>query len=223
MRNLTSEAKILIGIGLATAVILIVGLFFLSNNPETAPTASNTKINDVAKVIKPDSHKIGSDSAKLTIVEFSDFQCPACKVAEPGVEQFLKEYQDKIRFVYKHFPLPQHKNAEKAAQASEAADEQGKFWQYHNKLFASQADWSELSASEAQEKFIQYATELGLDTNKFKEGLESNKFDPKVKADLNDGLSLDVNSTPTFFFNNEKYQGSTDFQSFKQKIDSILK
>ena len=220
--NLTNEAKVLIGIGAATVVILIGAVFFLSQNPETGPvsTQGNT-VSDASLLIKDNSHKISTDSAKLTIIEFSDFQCPACRAAQPTVDQALIKYKDKINFVYRHFPLAQHKNAELAAQASEAASEKGKFWEFHDKLFASQNEWAE--QGNPTDLFVKYATELGLDGGKLKADIESKKFEQRVKDDLNDGLKLGVNSTPTFYFNNEKYTGDFNPNNFNAKIEELTK
>lgn len=222
--NLTNEAKVLIGIGTATVVLLIGAVFFLSQNPETGPVATQTSsVSDTNLLIRDSSQKISTPSASLTIVEFSDFQCPACRAAQPTVKQALAKYQDKINFVYRHFPLAQHKNAELAAQAAEAAGEQGKFWELHDKLFAAQDEWSELAGGKAAEKFAQYASELGLNTNQFKSALDTKKYAQKVKDDLNDGLKLGVSSTPTFYFNNQKYSGGFDPNSFNSKIDELTK
>lgn len=221
--HLTNEAKVLIGIGVATVLIVLGGLYFLSTNPETAPQSSTTQVQtaDPNILTRDDSNKISTPSAKLTIVEFSDFQCPACRAAQPTIKQALAKYPGQINFVYRHFPLAQHKNAEFAAQASEAAASQNQFWQYHDKLFETQDLWGE--DNNPIEKFVQYAQELGLNTILFRADLESKKYQEKVRRDFNDGVSAKVNATPTFYFNNTKFQGSFSPQNFNAKIEELIK
>lgn len=222
--HLTNEAKVLLGIGIATLLIIIVGVFLLSKNPETGPTNSSTQAQtaDPNILVREDSHKIATSSSKLTITEFSDFQCPACRAAQPTVDQALQKYQGKFNFVYRHFPLTQHKNAEVAAQASEAAAAQNKFWEFHDKLFATQDEWANLD--NPLETFIKYAGELKLaDINKFKQEIESKKYLDKVRKDYSDGVTANVNSTPTFYFNNTKYSGDFNPKNFNAKIEELTK
>src|SRR4029078_3820193 len=131
------------------------------------------------------------------------------------------KYKDRINFVFRHFPLAQHKNAEIAAQAAEAANEQGKFWEFHNKLYATQDEWSELA--NPLDKFVGYAQELGLDVGKFKSDIADKKLAQIVKDDLNDGLKLGKNPPPTFYFNDQKYTGAFDSNTFNSKIEELTK
>ena len=134
----------------------------------------------------------GNDEAKVTIVEFSDFQCPACKQAQYLVKEILQQYPDQIRLVYRHFPLIQiHKNAFAAAELAEAAYGQEKFWEMHDLLFERQGEWAE-----NKEKLEEYRRALGID--------EAGDYKELVQRDIRDGQALGVNATPTFFVNGKK-------------------
>lgn len=144
-------------------------------------------------------HVRGLDTAPVTIIEYSDFQCPACENYYPTIEKVLNNSSTTTRFVYRHFPLSQHKNALPAAYASEAASKQGKFWDMYEKIFTNHADWTELA--DATPIFEKYATEIGLDVDKFK--LDSNSTTTKalVVDQQTEGQKIGVNSTPSFFVN----------------------
>jgi len=136
----------------------------------------------------------GSATAPVTIVEFTDFQCPACAAMHPVLEEVLKSYGDKVRFVVRDFPLNQHQNARKAAEAANAANEQGKFFEYIALLFQRQKALDVPSLKK-------YATELGLDRARFDAALDRGVFAPEVKHDIEDGEMYGVGSTPTIFIN----------------------
>lgn len=212
------EAKLLLGFGVVTVGILIGAVFLLSGSSST-PTTSDIKA-DPKILVKNDSNKIGSPSAKIVLVEFSDYQCPACGAAYPIIKQIINGYKDKVLFVYRNFPLPTHQNSKIAAEAAEAAGAQGKYWQMHDMLFENQSTWS---SSNPLDMFTEYAKSIGLDTDKFKKDVEGNKYSDKIQADINDGVSLGVNSTPTFYLNGEKVTGLTSFNDLKSKIDALLK
>jgi protein-disulfide isomerase len=157
----------------------------------------------------------GSANAPVQIIEFSDFQCPYCQRVNPTVDQVLETYGDRIHFVYRHFPLSNHPNARPAAEASQCAAEQGKFWPYHDKLFAAP---SRLTDSDLK----QHAAELGLDAAKFNACVDSHKYKAQVDADLQAGEDAGVNGTPAFFINGRMLGGAQPFEAFKQVIDEEL-
>jgi len=158
----------------------------------------------------------GSPSAsKVTIIEYSDFQCPYCAKAVPTLNQIREVYGNSVEIVYKHFPLSFHQYAEKAAEASEAARAQGKFWEYQELLFENQDD---LSISNLK----QLAAKIGLNTQQFNSDLDSGKYATKVQNDLQEGLAKGVSGTPTFFINGQKLVGAQPFSEFKKIIDSEL-
>lgn len=215
---MTQELKILLGIGLATLALIVGGVFLLSKT--STPTTNQLTSDQEKLLIRPDSRQTASESAKVKVVEFADYQCPACAQADPILKQIMKEYTGKVNFVFRHFPLPQHKNALISAEAAEAAGDQGKFWEMTSKLYENQGQWSE--SDKALEIFVGYAQELGLDTNKFQQDVKDNKFSAKIQRDKSDGEAIGVNATPTFFINGEKITGVPSLADFKTKIDNLL-
>ena len=163
----------------------------------------------------------GNPKAPVVIVEYSDFQCPACKKYAPITNEILKAYPDQVAVVYRHFPLKQlHLQAELAAQAAEAAGNQGKFWLMHDLLFDRQEEWADNNG--AKGKFIAYAQELGLDVNQFKIDLVSKETKGHVKADYLSGLENALSSTPSFFINGELVVNPEGLAGFQQAIDLKL-
>lgn len=210
---MSTEAKVLTGI-IVVAVMLVIGaVFFLSQPEKPVIISSDTLVRD-------DSLKMASDGAKLTIVEFGDFQCPACKLAHPGMKQAVADFPGQVNFVFRHFPLPMHANAQAGARAVEAANRQGKVWEMYDKLFDSQDEWA--AESNPIEMFKKYAGELGIDPEKFVTDMGDSSVQDKINKDMADGNSSGVNSTPTFFFNNELYRGGVGYQDFKTQIEKKL-
>lgn len=203
---MSNEIKIFLGVIAGTVVLIIAAAFFL-----TKPTAIDSSF-----LVRENSRVLGMSEAKVTIVEFSDFQCPACKTAEPIVTQVLNQYKDKIRFVYRNYPLPSHEFGQIAAEAAEAASLQNKFWEYHDKLF-------ELSPDLKKENLLLIAKDLGLDLVKFNKDLDSDTVKQKVADDQADGNRAGVNATPTFFINGTKFPGVLSLSQFQQEIDKRLK
>jgi protein-disulfide isomerase len=158
----------------------------------------------------------GKPDAPVTIVEFTDYQCPSCSALHPIVEQLVGEYGEKLRLVIRDFPLDRHENAFKAAEAAEAAREQGKYWEYIDLLFHNQN-------ALGVDKLKEYAGQLGLDRARFDAGLDSGKYAEFVKRDLNDGNRLGIDSTTTVFINGRKFTGEKTHDSLKATIDSLLK
>ena len=165
-------------------------------------------------------HVQGGADAKVTLIEYSDFQCPACGQFEPVVQEVLAEYGDQIRFEYKNFPLIQlHPFAEQAAVAAEAAGQQGKYFEYHNMLFAKQAEWTKGVTPSGF--FTQYAEELGLDLETFARHQRSSLIREKVKADYKAAVAMGLTSTPTFFLNGTKMELSS-IDDFKARIGAAV-
>ena len=158
----------------------------------------------------------GPSGAKVTVVAFSDFQCPFCSRAVPVMKQIEDEYKGKVKIAFKQLPLPFHDKAHLAAEAALAANEQGKFWPYHDKLFANQQALDRPSLEK-------YAEELGLNMTKFKAALDSGKFKDKVDSDAKEGAAVGATGTPTFFINGTKVVGAQPFDQFKTVIDAELK
>ena len=157
----------------------------------------------------------GPANAPIEMIEFSDFQCPFCLQANPTVTQVLKTYGDRIRFVYRHYPLPNHPNARPAAEAAECASEQDKFWPYHDKLFAKAGQLADSDLKQA-------AADVGLDAGRFDTCFESRKLTAQIDADIHAGNDAGVSATPTFFINGRLINGAQPFDVFKGVIDEEL-
>jgi protein-disulfide isomerase len=184
--------------------------------PARARTAEGPDPTVVHKVETAGAPSKGPETAPVTIVEFSEFECPFCKRVDPTLKQIEKVYGDKVRFVWKHLPLMSiHADAMNAALASEAARSQGKFWQYHDALFANQENL-------AVDDLKRYAKEVGLDLVRF----EKDRLDPenrkKVEADVAEARSLKVSTTPSFFINGRFVRGAQPFDMFAKVIDEEL-
>ncbi len=159
----------------------------------------------------------GAVDAPITIVEFSDYECPYCRTWHTEVySQLIDAYGDQIRFVYRDFPLESiHANAKPAAEAANCANEQGEFWEYHDKLFSMELGLS-------PEAYQEYATQLGLDIDEFQECFESGRYQEEVQLDFEFAANLGVRSTPTFFVNGIAVVGAQPFEVFQQVIEKEL-
>lgn len=174
-----------------------------------------------APAVTPDIDPFkGSETAKVVVTEFSDFQCPACQAALPVVNQVIDTYGDRIKFVYTNFPLPSHQNSDEAARASECAFDQGKFWELHDILFATQDEWGTLS--NPKDKLTEYASQASLDTALFGTCYDSTDAKDRVDQDKREATAARVNSTPTFIINGEKIVGAQPFSKFQELIDAEL-
>ena len=179
--------------------------------PEQGPEQDKT----IFKVEAGDAPSKGPKDAPLQVIVFSDFQCPFCKRVEPTLTQLEKEYQGKVRMVWKNYPLPFHQNAEPAAEAAMAADAQGKFWPMHDKLFENQTALDRPSLEK-------YAQDLGLNMSKFKADLDSSKFKSTIESTTKEGSTVGVNGTPAVFINGRKISGAYPFDTFKKIADEEL-
>ncbi len=228
-----------LGVSQGVAISFIVGFFILLNivigdegvasvkkvavnNPPSAvqpqiPTEPSQPSAPVEVKITKADHVLGSSKAKVTIVEFSDFQCPFCGRFYPTVKQALAEYKDKIKFVYKHFPLESiHPNARPAAEASECAGEQGKFWEFHDKLFENQEQLGDAF-------YKKLAGDLKLNLNKFNDCLATKKYSAKIDTDYQTGISAGVQGTPHSLVNGIAVSGAVPYEQLKAVIDAELK
>lgn len=168
-----------------------------------------------AKIAAGDAPSFGPADAKVTVVEFSDFQCPYCSRAALVTTQLKEKYKDRVRFVFRQFPLSFHPNAQVAAAASLAAHAEGKFWELHDKMFQNQGSLDRASLE-------RYATELDLDLVKFKTALDDAQNDKRIQNDLDLGSSIDVRGTPTMFVNGKPVTNPADFGVVCKAIDEAL-
>lgn len=163
-----------------------------------------------------DAPVLGKENAPVTIVAFSEFQCPFCGRAFQTTKKLEEEYGNKIRIAFKSKLLPRHEKAPLAHAAAYAAGEQGKFWEMHDKIFSNQQDLSE-------ETFLKYAKELKLNMSKFKKSLDPEKWRTKWDEDAAEAEKLGVSGTPTFFVNGKKIRGAQPYEVFKNAVDEALK
>lgn len=204
--------------GLLALILIVVGLEKLAaNDPDLNPsnpsvgsdTAADTKIR-------------GKVEAPVTLVEYSDFQCPACAAYHPLTKQLAQDFPDTLKIVFRHFPLVKiHPNAMPAARAAEAAHAQGKFWEMHDTLFEHQQDWAK--QSDPNKTFVSYAQTLGLDIDKFQADINDSAIGSIIQTDLERGNQDDVPGTPTFFLNGSKLQSPQSYEEFKQVIEEAVK
>ena len=212
--------KIWIGVISVIAVFAFIFLAYkFTNTPNDKTFPELTKINT-------SDHLKWSPDKKNLLIEYSDFQCPACKSFADFMQTEIEasgsanaSIMKKVTFVYRHFPLAQHAQAEPAAFAAEAAGKQGKFYEYADLLFSHQEDWVE--NKEAVKKFEDYAKDLGLDFDKFKKDRDSKEVKDKVQSDLQSGQNAAVNSTPTFYLNGKKLGPINSFADFLNPLKSL--
>jgi protein-disulfide isomerase len=227
MINFLKQNKIFIAVVLGTLLLLVGGVFLFSKN-----TTSETNGPKVASnLLEPaGGQKTGgivngdyieaSNKATVTMVEFGDYQCPACSAYSTLVTQVLIEFAGKLNYGFKNFPLSQHANAPISSYAAEAAGLQGKFWQMHELLYENQQKWSD--STDARSIFIGYAKDLGLNTDQFSKDIDSAKVKGFVQTDLGDGRTVGINSTPTFYVNGVKIDSPQSLDAFKKVIQNAL-
>lgn len=209
--------KVAIWVGVIVIITASIwGLISLVNSSSPASSISN-----LPSVSKEDI-TTGPKDAKVTITEYADFQCPACAAYHPLVKQLLAEFPKDIYFVYRFFPLTNiHQNALLASQAGFAANLQGKFWQMHDLLYENQKSWA--TEGNALDIFISYAEKIKLDMDKFKKDITSNEAKKFVEGELNQGISIGVNSTPTFFINGKQIQNPRSYDEFRKLVQDQIK
>lgn len=215
MNNDSSSKQVVIGI-IAVSVLLFGGLTWLvaSSSPSSTITEENVAFEDANDPF------IGKQDSAVTVHIYSDFQCPACKASEPILKKIVEQYKDRVKFVWKDFPLETiHKNARIGAVAARCAQAQGKYMEMHNKLFAEQTVWS--NQSNPNESLKNYAKDLALDLGAFNTCLDNRAEDAKVAANISEANRNLVNATPTFFVNNKRYTGMYE-QDWQNAINSAL-
>lgn len=169
-------------------------------------------------LVKEDDWIKGASDAQATLIEYSDFECPACAAFYPVINRLAEDYPEDLRIIYRHFPLTQsHKNAFSAAVAAEAAGRQGKFWEMHDILFEEHDDW--FKERNPRDKFISYANEINLDEAQFKIDLEDSSVTDNVSSDLAGANQLRLNSTPTLFLNGEKVNSLNSYSDLTGLIE----
>ncbi len=199
---------------LLTFIIVLFGYYFIS----TATDKSNDPVNIE---INANDHVRGSVNGKVTIVEFGDFQCPACGAYDPIVREAIEKNKNDVKFVFKNFPLTQiHRNALIASKAVESAGLQGKYWEMHDLLYDKQEEWS--NSMNAKDVLANYAKTLSLDVNKFVTDLENKSIEENIFNEYKEGIKLGVQGTPTFFLNGRKIDNPRNVEDFDKLIKEEL-
>lgn len=204
----------------AVGVVLIAVVFAMVKLAQAPSNGGVTTLPaNILESVQDDEWIRDSRTASTTLIEYGDFECPACASYHPVLKQIHEEYGDRIRFVFRHFPLPVHRNSRIAARAAEAAGAQGKFWEMHDALFETQAEWT--GKSNAQSLFSDYARALGLDMERFERDMRSTEIGRKIDDAYKSGLRYGVDATPSFFINNTRHILSSS-ADLKKALDAAL-
>jgi protein-disulfide isomerase len=205
MKNLPLLIATIIG---TLAIIIGVAVMF-SNSSSQPATADRTALESNTQLVK------GPESAKVTIVEFSDLQCPACRAVQPLINSVVEQYPDDVRLIYRHFPLLDiHPNAMLAAQASEVAADEGKFWEMHDLLFQRQDEWANIRDNQALiDQFGEYAQQIQIDKQILVEKIQTDDIKNRVMNDMALGSQLRVNATPTIYVNGQQLSAPQQLQA----------
>lgn len=196
------------------AVILAVGLFYIINDREApkSPAQQNNGSEyqvDKVRLVDQTDYVRGDLKASVQIIIYSDFECPFCAKFAQTIKKVEENFKDKVVMAFRHYPLPSHPEAEKAAEAAECAAEQGKFWEMHDKLFADNT-----AGRMSPEQFKIDAADLGLNQEQFNGCLDGEKYKDKVEGQIIEGAKAGVTGTPTFFINGNIYPGAYQFEDF---------
>lgn len=203
-------------IAIVVSILALFGIYALTSNKDEAKTTSNTSASQLSNNV------IGKNAKKVSLVEYGDFQCPACGQYHPLVKQLVEKYNNDIQFQFRNYPLQQiHPNARAASRAAEAAAKQNKYWEMHDLLYEQQDSWNASSA--ANTVFEAYAGQLGLNVAKFKTDFASSEVNSIITADFNEGTKLGVTSTPTFFLQGKKIENPQTLDEFSKLIDEAIK
>lgn len=220
MENRRTQVLVVAGfIIVVLAIALYAGI-----SSQGVQSAGSTFNATTAAAITSDDHTKGPANATVTLIEYGDFQCPACGAYEPLVEQLEATYNGRVEFVFRNFPLTQiHQDAMISAEAAEAANLQGKYWEMHDLLYKNQSTWSAVSADQVVSKYFNgYAQTLGLNVAKFDSDIASSAIQARVQRDIDSGNAAQIDHTPTFFLNLTQIQNPTSIQQFESVLDTAL-
>tara|TARA_R110002124_G_scaffold126756_3_gene286432 strand:- start:10795 stop:11460 length:666 start_codon:yes stop_codon:yes gene_type:complete len=206
--------------GLILVVIAVI-VVLLAQAQQSRPTAESDPMTGIASATRGDSHILdNAGDGAVTVVEFLDFECEACAAAYPVVEELRQEFSGQVTFVLRYFPLPGHFNSTNAAVAVEAAAQQGELEAMYKQMFATQSEWGEAQQSQAP-LFRKFAEDLGLDLAQYDAAVADPATTARVESDFKDGVALGVNSTPTFFVNDQIVE-LRSFGDLRTAIDAEL-
>ncbi|TLG08867.1 thioredoxin [Nocardia cyriacigeorgica] len=221
MHATTRRFRILTTLAAVVTLVVAAALLAAARSGDDSSGAAADSTAGGASVVRPDSHRLSTaPEGRVTLVEFLDFECEACRAMFPVVEQLREEYRDRVTFVVRYFPIPSHFNAERAARAVEAAASQGRFEQMYQRMYETQSGWGEQRVA-LDDVFRNFAADLGLDLAAYDAAYNDPATAARVRADFEDGLALGVEGTPTFFVNNEKIT-ARGYRDLATALDSAL-
>jgi protein-disulfide isomerase len=216
------DTRTFVGVLGVVAIVAIAGLAYVSTRPK-----NETKTVDPATLVpgEPQGYLLGKPDAPVQVIEFADFECPACgqfaTLTEPDIRKRFIE-PGTVAYRFYDYPLPMHKNTWHASNAAACADEQGKFWEYHDVLFNEQDRWNGQATSRPKGKFKEYAQQLGLKVDQWEQCYDAQKYLPRIKANEQMAVKRGAGQTPTFVIGNKMVPGAVGFDKFKQLVDSAL-
>lgn len=200
-------------------VILVAIIWFLFWLQKTSPLNLETR-NLNLPPFSEEGWYFGDKNAPVVLIEYGDFECPACAFYAPMLKNLAEEFKNKVVLIYRHFPLKTiHKNALISSYAAEAAGRQGKFWEMFEKIYENQSSWNYLDENKAKDVFKKYAEELGLDIMQFEFDIVSDTIKQKVENSYREALKLNLTYTPTFFLNQRLIKNPTNYEEFKKIIE----
>jgi protein-disulfide isomerase len=214
------------GFYLALAAIALAGiatLGYVASRPKGEPARA---VTFDTSAVKAEGYVVGSPTAPVQIIEFADFECPACAqfatVTEPDVRSRIVQ-PGLASYRFYDFPLPQHRNSMAASLAAACANDQGKFWEMHDRIFQGQNEWSTQATSRPKGIFARYAREVGLNTDAWERCFDGRKHQATVEAHRNEGVRRQIQQTPTFIINDRVYAGAPNYDQFKALVDSAAR
>lgn len=216
---MTRNAKISVGVVAVFAAVIAALLVFSNQAPRPGVSAESS--DTASLLVRPDSHRLSSAAdSRVTFVEFLDFECEGCRAAYPSIERLRQDYAGRVTFVVRYFPLPGHYNGMRAAQAVEAAAQQGKFEQMYQRMFETQSEWGEQQTPK-DDVFRGFAADLGLDMTAYDATYNDPATLERIRKDVADGQAFGVDRTPTVFLNGSKVK-ARDYAELTAAVDAAL-
>jgi protein-disulfide isomerase len=224
-RNASSRPKAFLWLLGGIAVVGIAAIGYVASKPKAGPTDVQN-VADTTNAGLAQGYFMGNVNAPVKILEYADFECPSCAgfatITEPDVRTRIIE-PGLASLTYYDFPLTQHRNTLAASNAAACADEQGKFWPMHDRLYQAQDEWNGQATDSPKAFFRRYASEVGLDVASWESCYDARKYQKRISANLADGLRRGVGSTPTFIIGNKMYRGMGSYDEMKRIVDSLVK
>jgi protein-disulfide isomerase len=224
-RNASSRPKAFFWLLGAIALVAVAAIGYVASKPKAGPTDVLERA-DTTNAGTAQGYLLGKVDAPVKILEYADFECPSCAgfstITEPDVRTRIIE-PGLASLTYYDFPLTQHRNTVPASNAAACADEQGKFWQMHDRLYQAQDEWNSQATEVPKPFFKRYAGEIGLDVGKWETCYDARKYQKRISANLADGMRRGVGSTPSFVIGGKLYRGMNGYDELKKIVDSLIK